>query len=84
MSQFIAIGHSISVASIRDYLFAKRIDKGDTIIVNPIDFEAIKQEILHSGEPVEIPVNVLGVLLIKDTTGDVPAGKVQIVKNEIL
>lgn len=83
MSEFVIVG-KISIASIRDYLFAKKIDKGDSLILNDADYENILEEIKNSDEPVDIPVNVLGVLLVKDTTGDVPAGKVQIVKNEQL
>jgi len=84
MSEFVVLGSTISIASIRDYLFTKKIDKGDSLVLNPMDYEHLIEEIKHSDEPVDIPVNVLGVLLIKDTSGDVPVGKVQIVKNEIL
>ena len=84
MSEFVVIGHAISVASIRDYLFAKKIDKGDSIVVNTHDYENLLNEIRNSDEPIDIPVNVLGVLLLKDTSGDVPAGKIQIIKNEKL
>ena len=84
MSEFVAIGSDISTAVIRDYLFAKKIDKGDSLVLNVQDFEHILDEIRHSEEPIDIPLNILGVLLIKDTTGDVPAGKVQIVKNDKL
>ena len=84
MSEFVTVGHAISIASIRDYLFAKKIDKGDTIVLNPTDYENIADEIKNSEEPIDIPVNVFGVLLVKDTTGNVPAGKVQIIENEKL
>jgi hypothetical protein len=84
MSEFVVIGNHISTGTIRDYLFAKKIDQGDSIVLNPMDFEHILDEIRQSDEPVDIPLNVLGVLLIKDTSGDVPVGKVQIVKNEKL
>jgi hypothetical protein len=84
MSEFVTIGHAISIAAIRDYLFAKRIDQGDTLVLSEQDYHHISEEILSSGEPVDIPVNVLGVLLSKDTTGNIPVGKVQIVKNEKL
>jgi len=84
MSEFVVIGNNISTATIRDYLFAKKIDKGDSLVLNVSDYENILDEIRNSDEPIDIPVNVLGVLLIKDTSGDVPAGKVQIVKNEQL
>ena len=84
MSEFVVIGNHVSTAAIRDYLFAKKIDRGDSLVLNIQDFEHILDEIRQSEEPVDIPLNVLGVLLIKDTSGDVPVGKVQIVKNEKL
>lgn len=82
MSEFVVIGSRISIAAIRNYLFDKKIDKGDSLVLNPMDYEHLLEEIKNSDEPVDIPVNVLGVLLVKDTSGDVPLGKVQIVKNE--
>ena len=84
MSEFVVIGNHISTSAIRDYLFAKKIDRGDSLVLNIQDFEHILDEIRQSEEPVDIPLNVLGVLLIKDTSGDVPVGKVQIVKNDKL
>lgn len=84
MSEFVVLGNTISVASIRSYLFSKKIDKGDSLVINPMDYENLLDEIRNSEEPVDIPLNVLGVLLIKDTTGNVPLGKVQIIKNEKL
>ena len=84
MSEFVVVGSAITVASIRDYLFAKKIDKGDSIVLNPQDYENLLEEIRNSDEPIDIPVNVLGVLLLKDTSGEVPVGKVQIVENEKL
>lgn len=84
MSEFVVIGNNISTATIRDYLFAKKIDKGDSLVLNLMDYENILDEIRSSDEPIDIPVNVLGVLLIKDASGDVPVGRVQIVKNEKL
>lgn len=82
MSEFVIIGDHISIATIRSYLFAKKIDQGDSLVLSATDFEHILDEIRHSEEPVDIPLNVLGVLLTKDTSGDIPIGKVQIVKNE--
>jgi hypothetical protein len=82
MSEFVVVGNTISVASIRSYLFAKKIDKGDTLVLNPMDYENIIDEIRNSDEPVDIPLNVLGVLLVKDTSGEVPLGKVQIVEDD--
>ncbi|MXN90246.1 hypothetical protein GR160_03320 [Flavobacterium sp. Sd200] len=82
MSEFVVIGQAISVASIRDYLFAKKIDKGDSIVLNPTDYEHILDEIRNSDEAIDIPLNVLGVLLIKDTSGNVPVGKIQIVEDD--
>ncbi|WP_294823460.1 hypothetical protein [uncultured Flavobacterium sp.] len=82
MPEFVVIGSEISIASIRDYLFAKRIDKGDSLVLNPMDYEKLTEEIKASEEPIDIPLNVLGVLIIKDTTGEVPNGKVQIVGDD--
>jgi hypothetical protein len=79
MAEYIALG-KISTAALRNYLFEKKIDKGDTLVLNPMDYEHILDEIRHSGEAIDIPLNVLGVLLTKHD--DVPVGKVQVVKNE--
>lgn len=80
MSEYTALAGRVSVAAIRNHLFEKRIDKGDTLVLNPMDYEHILDEIRNSDEPVDIPLNVLGVLLAK--SDDVPVGKVQIVKND--
>ena len=82
MPEFVAIGKSVTVAAIRDYLFAKKIDKGDSLMLSAADYEHIIEEIKNSDEPVDIPVNVLGVLLIKDNTGNIPVGKVQIIEDD--
>ncbi|MGQ2984109.1 hypothetical protein [Flavobacterium sp.] len=82
MPEFVVIGNEISIASIRNYLFAKRIEKGDSLVLNPMDHEKLIEEIKASEEPIDIPLNVLGVLIIKDTTGEVPNGKVQIVGDD--
>ena len=82
MPEYVVVGSAVTVASIRSYLFAKKIDKGDTLVLNAADYDHIIDEIRNSDEPIDIPLNVLGVLLVKDTNGEVPAGKVQIVKNE--
>jgi hypothetical protein len=84
MSEFVVIGSTISIAAVRDFLFTKKVDRGDSLILNPMDYEHIIEEVKNSEEPIDIPLNVLGVLLIKDVAGDVPPGKVQIVKNEQL
>jgi len=82
MSEFVVVGDHITVASIRSYLFAKKIDQGDSLVLNPMDYEHLIGDIKNSGEAIDIPLNVLGVLLVKDTSGDVPVGKIQIIKNE--
>jgi hypothetical protein len=51
-------------------------------VLNPADYDHIINEIKDSHTPVDIPVNVFGVLLIKDSGGDVPLGKVQIVEDD--
>ncbi|MFL9843298.1 hypothetical protein [Flavobacterium rhizosphaerae] len=82
MSEFVSIGSKITVASIREYLFANKIEKGDSLIVSPADYEHLIEDSKRSGEPVQVPLNILGVLLVKDNTGNVPVGKLRIVKNE--
>ncbi|MEL1244499.1 hypothetical protein AAEO56_09520 [Flavobacterium sp. DGU11] len=82
MSEFVVIGNEISIASIRSFLFAKKIDNGDSLVLNPMDYENITEEIKNSEEPIDIPLNVLGVRIIKDTSGEVPNGKVQIVEDD--
>jgi hypothetical protein len=82
MPEYVVIGSKITIASIRDFLFAKRIDKGDSLVLNPMDFEHIGEEIKNSEEGVPVPLNVLGVRILKDTSGDVPLGKVQIVEDD--
>lgn len=82
MSEFVSIGKRVSIAAIRDYLFSKKIEKGDSLILNIADYEHILEEIKKSGEPVDIPLNVFGVLIVKDKSGDIPIGKVQIVEDD--
>ncbi|MBA9071980.1 hypothetical protein GGR22_000106 [Flavobacterium gossypii] len=83
MSQQIFIGNPLSFKSIRDYIFDHKINKGDSIVLNPLNFKSLIEEIKHSaGETFEIPINVFGVLLLQDDS--VELGKIQIVKNENL
>ncbi len=83
MSEQIFIGSNISFPTIRDYIFDHKINKGDSLVLNPLNYEHILDEIRHSHEgQIPVPVNIFGVLLVKDTTGSVDIGKVQIVKNE--
>ena len=84
MSQQIFIGSKITFQSLRDYIFEHKINRGDSIVLNPQNYEQIAEEIKNSAEPIEIPVNIFGVLLLKDTVDAVENGKIQIVKNEIL
>jgi hypothetical protein len=84
MSEFVVVAHGISMASLRSYLLAKKIDKGDSLVLNPADYETILDEIRNSDEGIDIPLNIFGVLLVKDTTDTVPAGKVQIIETEKL
>jgi DNA-binding transcriptional MocR family regulator len=83
MSQQIFIGSEISFQSLRDYIIEHRIDRGDTLVMNPFNYDHILDEIKAAhAESIEIPVNVFGVRLVKDTTGTIEGGKIQIVKNE--
>lgn len=82
MSQFTII-HKINVAGIRDYLITHRVDQGDTIVLNPQDFEHLFHDVKNSSDEIpDIPLKILGVIITQDSTDTVPIGKVQIVKNE--
>ncbi len=81
MSQQFTLGH-ISMAVLRDYIFDHKVNRGDTIVLSIQDYERILDEIRHSPEGVPVPINILGVLLTKDPSGDVENGKIWIVKNE--
>lgn len=83
MSQFISIGHAISVPSLRDYIIAHRIDEGDSIVVSPSDYQHIIDDAKATNDTVpDFPIKVMGVIIVKDSTDEVPVGKIQIVKNE--
>ena len=84
MGQQVFIGSDISFKSLRDYIFVHKLEKGDTIAIHPQNYEHILEEIKNSEEPIDIPINVFGILLVKDTTDSVELGKVQIIKNEPL
>lgn len=79
MSQQIFIGSTISFKSIRDYIFDHKINKGDSIVLNPMNYQSIMEEIKKSEEEIEIPINVFGVLLVQHDS--VELGKIQIVKD---
>ena len=72
----------VSFASLRDYIFEHKVNRGDSLVLSIQDFEHLLDEIRNSGEPVPVPINIFGVLLVKDTSGAVENGKIQIVKNE--
>lgn len=84
MAQYYSTGDKINFAALRDYIFTHKIVQGDSIILHPSDFEYLVHEMRTKGEQgIEIPLKMLDVLLVGDTTDSVPAGKIQIVKNEI-
>lgn len=82
MSQQIFIGNPISFKSLRDYIFDHKVNKGDSIVLNPLNYQSILEEIKNSDEEIDIPINVFGVLLVQHDS--VELGKVQIVKNDDL
>jgi hypothetical protein len=84
MSQQFTIGKEISIRVLRDYVIEHKVDKGDSIVLSALNYEHILDEIRHSGESIPVPINVLGILLLKDTTNSVETGKIQIIKNQNL
>jgi len=81
MSQQFSIG-KITIPKLRDYIIHHKVNKGDTLVLNPVNYEHVLEEIRHSGEEIPVPLNLFGVLLVKDNTNSIEAGKIQIVKNE--
>ncbi len=83
MSKQTFIGNPISFKILRDYIFEHKINKGDSITLNPLNYHHIIEEIKNSGEEShQIPINVFGVRIIE--SDQVEIGKVQIIKNETL
>ncbi len=83
MAEYIFIGDKISFPALRDFIFTHKIDAGDTVVLHPVDFERLIVEMKASGEELpDIPMTLLGVLITRDATDSVPAGKIQIIKNE--
>ncbi len=82
MSEQIKIGKEISSAILRDYVIEHKVNPGDTIVLSPLNYEHILEEIRQTAEGIAVPVEVLGVLVTKDPA--VETGKIQIVKNEHL
>ena len=84
MSQQFTIGKEISLRLLRDYVIEHKINKGDSIVLSALNFDHIVEEIKQSPEGLSVPIQILGVIIAKDTTGSVDTGKIQIVKNENL
>jgi hypothetical protein len=81
MAEYITLG-KVSTAAIRNFLMEKRVEKGDTLVISLMDYDHLIEDIKASDEPIDIPLKLFGVRIIKDTSGDIPVGKIQIVKNE--
>lgn len=83
MSEFIVIGQTITLPALRDYIIDHRIDQGDTLVVNPVDYHEIIHEVKTVNETLpDFPLKLLSVLIVQDTTDTVPIGKLQIIKND--
>ena len=82
MGQQVFIGSEISFRSLRNYIFDHKINKGDSIVLNPLNYQSILEEIKNSSESIDIPINIFGILLVQHDSVEV--GKVQIIKNETL
>ena len=84
MSEQIFIGSNISFHLLRDYIFDHKVNKGDSIVLHPLNYENILEEMRHSESGIDIPVNVFGIRIVKDNSGAVDIGKITIIKNENL
>ncbi|MBD3843888.1 MAG: hypothetical protein IE909_18825 [Campylobacterales bacterium] len=81
MSQFIAAG-KITSASLRNFIIEKKVDKGESLILNATDYSHLIEDIKQSGDAIDVPLYILGVLIAKDTSNEIPAGKIQIVSDD--
>ncbi len=84
MSQQFTLGKEITVRLLRDYVIMHKVNKGDSIVLSPLNFDHIVEEMKHSPEGLTVPIKILGVIIAKDNTASVETGKIQIVKNENL
>lgn len=84
MSQQFTLGKEISIRLLRDYIIEHKVNPGDSIVVNPMNFEHLVEEARKSPEGIDIPMKIVGVIIAKDNTAGVEVGKIQIVKNEHL
>ena len=83
MSEYIFIGTKITFPLLRDYIITHKVNQGDIVILNPMDFEELIEEMRNTGDGVpDIPIKVLGVLINQDHNLNVPVGKIQIVNAE--
>lgn len=83
MSEYLFIGTKITFPLLRDYIISHKVNPGDFVVLNPLDFEEIVHEMRTTGDGVpDIPIKMLGVLINQDATGNVPVGKIQIVNAE--
>lgn len=80
MPEHTSLGTDVSVAAIRDYLFAGKIQKGDTLVLSSTDYEKIAAEFKAGDGPIDIPLNILGVTIIQDTNLAVVPGKIHVIK----
>lgn len=79
MSPITPLGNKISLTTIKEYIFKNQISSGDSLILNPQDFELIIQEIKATGGGIStIPAIVQGVLIIQDAADRVSIGQVQV------
>nr|WP_322626412.1 hypothetical protein [uncultured Flavobacterium sp.] len=81
MPEHTSLGTDVSVAAIRDYLFSGKVQKGDTIVLSSIDYEKIATEFKAGEQPIEIPLNILGVTISKDSANKIEPGKIHVIKN---
>lgn len=82
MPNHTTLGTEINVASIRDFLFSGNVEPGDSLVLNETDYNRIAAEFKAGEQPIEIPLTILGLTIMKDTTATLPAGKIHVIKND--
>ncbi len=83
MSQYTFIGEKLSMAALRAYIITHKVNEGDSLVLNSYDYRALIEEVKAvNDEFPDLPLELLGVIIAKDSTDSVPIGKVQIVNSE--
>jgi hypothetical protein len=73
----------IRIKSLRDYILDNSLGEDDTITLNQRDFDALALEYRRTyNEGIDVPFNLLRVLIKEDESLRVHVGKIKVIKND--